>query len=203
MRTWRRSRVSPGRRPTRSIPRSCLEQRPGAGCVARRPAADEVGQVVRSERRIARVPAGVCVHSGRGSGDERQRRRHSCGGPGAAREWKSVCMRDPFPASAASAARRSVEGADRCLPAARLQGYAGLFRLSVLFPRRSERFPNEPASEDGRWISQSPAITATAPTTVFGPSSSPRITTDESTPKIGISRANEAAGEGLMRRIPS
>ena len=72
-------------RPARAGVRA-LEQRPeGAGCVTRRSAADQVGQVVRSERRIARVPAGVrCVHTGRGSGDERQRRRHSCGGPGAA-----------------------------------------------------------------------------------------------------------------------
>src|SRR5829696_7504557 len=62
------------------------------------------------------------VHSGRGSGDERQRRRHSCGGPGAATRVEERVHERPLPASAASAARRSVEGADRYLPAARLQG---------------------------------------------------------------------------------
>ena len=88
------------------------------------------------------------------------------------------------------------------MPAARLQGYAGLFQAIRTFMRRSERFPNEPASEDGRWISRRALITATAPTTVFGPSSSPRITTDESTPKIGISKANEAAGEARCGESP-
>ena len=140
MRTRRRSRVRPARRPTRSI-RRALEQRPeGAGCVARRPAADEVGQVVRSERRIARVPAGVrCVHSGRGSGDERQRRRHSCGGPARPREWKSVCMRDPFPRPLR---RRRDAPWKELIVACRRPGYKGLrrtFQAIRTFPRRSER----------------------------------------------------------------